>query len=193
MLISRAVTANTATADRTTVVISQRRFLVGVPESFAMVKLQRLHIEPGAFVGMADGIVAPRALHALRLAVCHVPVNRLGDVLVTAAAGRFRHSEIKISDADRVRVVSGREVHRMEETVARLYRVFPGYIGRRVAIVAGRGKMMARLHPTVILRAHGVTVRARDGIILQIGITFGVNKGIGAHADKGSEKKRGDD
>src|SRR5579864_5769614 len=193
MLMSSAVTANTATADRTTVAISQRRFLVGVPESIAMVKLQRLQIEPGAFVGMAYGIVATRAVHTLGMVVCHVSVNRLGDVLVTAAAGRFRHSEIKIGDADGVGIPRGREVHGMEKTVARLDRVFPGYVGGRVAIVAGRGKVMARLHPPVILRAHGVTVRTRDRVILQIRITFGVNKGIRAHADKGSEKKRDDD
>src|SRR5579884_2533875 len=128
MLMSSAVTANTATADRTTVAISQRRFLVGVPESFAMVKLQRLQIEPGAFVGMADGIVATRAVHALGTIVCHVPVDCLGNVPVTAAAGRFRHSEIKIGDADGVRIPPSREVHGMEETVARLDRVFPSYV-----------------------------------------------------------------
>src|ERR1035441_7938136 len=50
--------------------------------------------------------------------------------------------------------------------------------------------MMARLQPRFVLCLHDMTVGAGRGIIRQVGIPFGVDKGVGAKADYHSEKNR---
>src|SRR5690242_4310542 len=124
MLMSWAVTANTATPNTATIAINNRRFPLRVPESFGMVTLQRLQVEPGALVGMSNRVVASRAHHALRVAMGDISVDGLGDVLMTAAARRFGNSAIKVRYADRVGVVPRSEIKRMKEPVARFNRVF---------------------------------------------------------------------
>ena len=71
-----------------------------------------------------------------------------------------------------------RKIIRMPEAVRCFGVIFADSIGRRVAVVAGRNGMMARFLPAVILFPHDMTVGARTGIIAQIRITFGVNKGV---------------
>ena len=60
----------------------------------------------------------------------------------------------------------------------------------RVAVVAGSGRVVTGLDPAIVLGPHYVTVGACRGIIFQIGISFGVDKGVTAYTDGDSDEQR---
>lgn len=127
-----------------------------------------------------------RALHALGLAMDILPVNGLGNRQVAVAARCFHHLVAQSGDLNRVRIFSGGEVKRMKETVSRLHRVFADQVVRRVTVIARRRGMMAGLEPSVVLVVHHMAVGACAGIVEEVGVALGINKGITANADDGA-------
>ncbi len=101
------------------------------------------------------------------------------------AARFFGHLAVSLGYLDRLVERVGSEIIRMPKTVGGLCVVFADEIMRRVAIVAGRDRMMARLLPAVVLLIHYVAVGTRRWIIAQVGITLRVNERV--HADAGGQ------
>ena len=132
---------------------------------------------------MSDGIVAACALQSFGAAVHHVAVNRRSYVLVAAAAGVLGDFLVELRDLEGVGIFSAGEVKRVPETIVGLNGVPPDEIVRRVAIVTHSDRMMARLHTGVVLRLHDVAVGAGSRIIAEVGITLGVNEGVGPQAN----------
>ncbi len=114
---------------------------------------------------MADGIVAARALQTCRLAVRDVAIDRRGDRLMAPAAGVLGDLVIELCNLDGVGIPAAGEVKRMPESVVRLHCIFADDVVRCVAIVAGRGRVVTRLHPRVVLLLHDVAIRASRGIV----------------------------
>jgi hypothetical protein len=121
---------------------------------------------------MADGKVAPGTHDFLGVAVNVIAVDRLRDALVAAPAGGFGHLEIERSDADVVGIFASREVERVKKSVAGFHRVLADQVVWRMAVIAGGGRPMAGLDPRIILRAHGMAVRAGSGIVQQVRVSF---------------------
>jgi len=136
--------------------------------------------------------MAACALQSLCLSVDNVAVDGLRDVFVAMAASRFGYLVVEVGDPDDVRVVPCSEIERMEESVRSLNRIFADDIVRRVAIVAGRHRMMARLDPCVILRLHDVAICASLRVICEVGVALGVNECIQADTDDESGEYRND-
>ena len=113
-----------------------------------------------------------------------VAIDGFRDGLVAPAAGGFRYLEIECRDPNIVGISAGREIEGMEEAVARLDGILTHQVMWRVAIVAGGRGMMGRLDPGVVLRAHGMTVRAGCGVVEQIGVALGVNEGVRTNAEQ---------
>src|SRR5271169_4715909 len=107
--------------------------------------------------------MAASALQTTCLAVNHVAVNRGSNVFVTATAGVLGDFVIEPGDLDRVGIAAGGEVEGMPESVVGLHRIFADDVMRSVAVVAGRDRMMTRLHPRVVLCLHDVAVGAGHG------------------------------
>jgi len=139
---------------------------------------------------MADRIVATRTLQTLRLAVNDVAVNGRGDLLMTAPARTLSHLVIELCYLNVVGIPAGGEIKRMPESVVRFHRILTHNIVRRVTIIAGGHRVMAGLHPRVILRLHDVAIGARHRIVREVGISFGVNKRIRRHAGGHTEHDR---
>jgi hypothetical protein len=57
--------------------------------------------------------------------VYYISIDRLRDVLVTAAARRLSDLVIEVRDANIVRVQTGSEIEGVEKSVRSLYRVLP--------------------------------------------------------------------
>src|SRR5688572_19045783 len=91
--------------------------------------------------------------------------DSLYDLLMTFAARQFGHLTSARSDVNVVFKPSCREIVRVPETVA----CFRGVLGdesrRRVTIVAHSYGSMARLHPTIKLVLHDMTIHAGFSII----------------------------
>ena len=132
---------------------------------------------------MAHRVMAARALQAGRLAVNYIAVDRRCDRFVTAAAGIFCDLVIELGDLDGVGISAAGEIEGMPESVVRLHRVFPDDVVRGVTVVAGGNRMMAALHPGVILRLHHVTVGACRWIVGEIRISFGINERVSGKAN----------
>ena len=180
MLIRSAVTANVATAAKTTTARKSRR---DRPASGLLGLFMRTPGRNGdearrCRLRVSDGIVAASALKAFRFAVYYISVDRRRDRFMAPAAGVLHHLVIELGDLDRVGISAASEIKRMPETVVRLHSIFPHNVVWSVAIVACRHRVMARFHPGVVLRLHHVTVCAGSGIVRQVGISLGINKGI---------------
>jgi hypothetical protein len=72
----------------------------------------------------------------------------------------------------------------MPEAVVRLDGIFPQNIARSVAVVAGGGSVVAGLQPGVILGTHHVAVGTGRGIVGEVGISLGIDKGEPAEANE---------
>jgi hypothetical protein len=94
------------------------------------------------------------------VALLEIAVNRHRQRLMTAPASGFGYLQVEPGNPDVVRIIAGGEIKRMKKSVARLDRVFPHEIVRCVTVVAGGRGVVARLHPGVVLRAHGMAVGA---------------------------------
>ena len=116
-----------------------------------------------------------------------------GDVLMTATARVFRNFVIEAGDLNRVGISAAGEIKGVPETVIGFYRVFADDIVRRVAIVAGGDGVMAGLQPGIVLRPHHMAVGAGLGIVREIGITLGIDEGIGAKAEGQAQQGGSDD
>ena len=92
--------------------------------------------------GVSDREMTARAQDPFGLIVYAVPVNRLGNGLMTAPASSFGHLAVKSGDLNRIRVSTGREIERMEKSVGRLDRVFSNDIVGCVTIIAGSRRVM---------------------------------------------------
>lgn len=110
---------------------------------------------------MAYGRVTARTLKFIGFTVHSINVDVLHNVLVTTTASRFCDIQIKLCDLNVVWIVAGCEIKRMEETIACLDRLLPDEIVRRMTVVAGGGGAVTRLHPRIMLGAHGVAIGAR--------------------------------
>ena len=138
---------------------------------------------------MTDRIVASRAFKTLRLAVRNIPVDRRGDLFMTAPARAFRNAVIELRDFDGVGIPASGEVKGVPEAVVGLHRVLAEEIMRRVAIVACCDRMVARLHPGVVLALHDMTIRARGRIIRQVGISLGIKKRVRGKTEPYSDQE----
>ena len=125
---------------------------------------------------MSHRIVTAGTLQPGCLAVNDVAINRRGDRFMTAAAGIFCDLMIELRDLDGVRIASAGEVKGMPESVVRFDRVFSNDVVWRVTVVAGCDRVMARLHPCVVLRLHDVAIGAGGGIVGEIRISLGINE-----------------
>src|SRR5450755_2452138 len=190
--MSRAVIAKTASAASTMVATSQRRFPAVPWELSGMGQTPGVHscwcVQPRAFVGMADGIVAAGAQDALRIAMrrvaSEVTVDRIRYPLVAAAAGGLRHFQVEGRDTDVVGVEAGSEVEGMKEAVAGLDGILAREVVGRMTVVASGGGMMARLNPGVVLGTHGVAIGARRRVVQQVRVALGVDECISAKTEK---------
>ena len=132
---------------------------------------------------MADRTVATRALQAFGLAVYDIAVDGRSDVLVTAAAGILGDLVVELGDFDGVGIVAAGEVERVPESIVSFDRVFSDEVVRRVAVIAGSNRVVARFLPGIVLRLHNMAVSTRGRIARQIGISLGVDEGISAQTD----------
>ena len=109
--------------------------------------------------------------------------DSVDNVLMTFATGFFRYFSTARRDVNVVVKPAGREIVGMPEPVARFSCVLADESRRRMTIVADSNGAMARLHPTIELVLHDVTVRACFGIVRQVRISTCVDKGVRADAD----------
>lgn len=133
-------------------------------------------------VHVSDRTMATHAGNAF-IAFCRMRRNSLRQIGMAFHAGLFSDFQIAFADLNRfVKSASG-EIKRMPESVGSLGQVFANSARRRVAIVASRHRAMRRLHPSIVLFVHHMAIGAGLRIVGQIGITFGVNKGVNTNAD----------
>jgi len=131
-----------------------------------------------------NGIVAAGAFQTPGPSVHDIAVNGRRDAFMASPAGILDHFVVELRDLDGVGVVPGREIERVPEPIVGLDRVLSDDVVRRVAVIADRDHMMARLQPRFILRLHHMTIRAGFRIVGEVGVSLGVEKGVCAQADK---------
>ena len=129
-----------------------------------------------------------RALQALRFAVNDVAVDRGGDVFMAAAAGVFDDSMVEFRDLDRVWIPTGREVKGMPEAVIGFHGILAENVVGRMAVIAGGGRAVAGFQPGIVLRPHHMTIRASFGVVREIGVPLGVDKGKSAEPDQQAQR-----
>jgi hypothetical protein len=126
-------------------------------------------------------------LQPFGLAVYDIAVDGRSDVLVTAAAGVLGHVVVELGDFNSVGIVAAGEVERVPESVISLDRVFSDEVVRRVAVIAGSDRVVARFLPGIVLRLHDMAVSTRGRIVRQVGISLGVDEGICAETDDNTQ------
>src|SRR4029077_9101069 len=131
----------------------------------------------GGSFGVSDGKVASGALESGGFAVNYVSVDGGGDAFVAVAAGVLGDFVIELRDLDGVGIPAGGEVEGMPESVVGLDGVLAENVVRSVAVVAGRGRVMARLQPGIVLRLHHVAVGAGGRVVGEVGVSLGVAEG----------------
>src|SRR5215831_1968426 len=136
---------------------------------------------------VADGVVTARALEPGGVTVHYISVNGRGNRFVASPAGILDHPVIEFRDLNGVGVISAGEVERVPESVVRFYRVLSDDVVRRVAVIAGGHRMVARFHPGIVLRLHNVAVRTSGRVVGHVRVSLGVDEGVGAKADGDSE------
>jgi hypothetical protein len=119
--------------------------------------------------------------------------HRLHDVFVTAKAVSLGDLAVARKNPDRLVERSGREIERVPEAVADLRRVLSDEIVRCVAVVAHGDRTMAALYPAVELFAHDVAVRARAGIVREIGVAPCIDEGVARETHERAEDDGGYD
>lgn len=113
---------------------------------------------------MSDLAVAVHTIeHLLRIAGMRIDAGH--DLLMAADTVFLERGGIERLDHDRLVKILEREAFRMVVAVDRFARVFPDQVVRRMAIVAGRNRMVRRLQPAVVLLAHDVAVHTSLWIV----------------------------
>src|SRR3569833_1036934 len=131
---------------------------------------------------MADGVMTARAHDSLGVAVCTVAVDGCRNAFMAMPAGAFHDLVIELRDLDVVWIVAACEIEGMPEAVVRFDRVFSNDVVWCVAVVAGRGAVVARLDPSVVLLTHDVAVYARLRIVGEVGVPLRVDERVPANA-----------
>lgn len=127
--------------------------------------------------GVADVAVAMHTGHAvsaLPLSIQHEGV--VGDLLMAVHAGVLRDAAVAGLDLDRLVVVVQSEGERVEETVVCLGDPLADRMMGKVAIVADRHVVVARLLPSVEVTLHHVAIGAGFRVVAQIARTLPVSK-----------------
>ena len=114
-------------------------------------------------------------------------VDIVHDVLMTFAAGIFRHAPAAFLDLDRVVKFARGERERMKKAVLGFREILGHEPGRRMAIVARCDRAMAGLHQPSRWSVHDVAVGAGIGIVPEIGRTLGVNEGVTPESHRRSD------
>ena len=137
---------------------------------------------------MADVGVAADAGHGA--VVGQAGIDFVDDVLMTFAAGIFGHAPAALLHLDRIVKVARGEGERMKEAVFGFGEILRNESGRRVAVVAGRDRAMARLHLGVEVIPHDVAVGAGVGIVAEIRVALRVNESEAAEPERGADRDR---
>lgn len=75
----------------------------------------------------------------------------------------------------------------MPEPVPSLGRIFADEIMRRVAIVTGCDRLVARLQPAAVLIFHDVAIRTGERIVAHVRIALTVPERVNTHPDRKAE------
>src|SRR5215470_6716446 len=189
MLMSSAAMATVASAASATTRASMRRDAgAGFSGMSVMIVSCKNGLrDGGGGLGVSDGEMAAGALESCGLAVNDVAVDGGGDALVAVAAGILGDLVIELRDLDGVGIPAGGEVERVPEAVVRLDGVFSENVVGRMTVVAGGGRVMARLQPGIVLRAHDVAIGAGGRVVGEIGVSLGVDECKEAEAEEEAE------
>ena len=108
-------------------------------------------------------------------------------VLMTADTFVLNYIFIKSLDPQRFREITGSKGSAVIPSVDGFYRIFTKKIVRGMAVITGSCSMMARAGPGIKMLSHDVAVFAGNRVILQIGSTLRVVKGISGQAEYGTQ------
>jgi len=111
---------------------------------------------------------------------------------MTMNATLLKDTAVSRPDHQGVMKVLQRKRFRMSKAVLGLDRIFSNQVMRCVAIIASGDGMMTGFGPTVVIVTHDMTIRARGGIIAQVGETFAIGIGIGAASQHDSKQRAQD-
>ena len=137
---------------------------------------------------MAHGKMTTSALYPAGVAVDILGIDGLCDGRMAAPACGFDDLAVEAGDLNRVRIISGGEIKRVKETVARLHRILADNIVRGMAVVAGSHGMMAGFHPATGLLIHYMAVGAGAGVVEKIRISARIKESIAAEPDKSADQ-----
>lgn len=131
---------------------------------------------------MPDRAVAANARHIARMQSVAAADDGVNDRLMAMPAGLFRDLSVAFSDHYRFVKIIRSEIIRMPKTVPCLRKILIGEILRRMAIVAGSDRTVARFHPAGILLLHHVAIGTRSRVIAQVRIALCIPECIQADA-----------
>lgn len=131
---------------------------------------------------MPDVPMTPYTGNLLEVAFRAGNSDRLDHRLMAVSARFLSNAAVPLGYLYRFVKGIRRKVIGMPETIRRLRVVFADEVMRRVTIVAGGDRMVARFLPAVKLLVHHVAICTRSGIIAQVGITLRVNERVHAYA-----------
>jgi len=114
------------------------------------------------------------------------------DGAVAAPAVLLDDRSVEGLDLDRIGEIPEREVKRVPEAVPGLRGHLADGIVGRVAVVAGRGRVVRGAHPAVVLLAHDVAVRAGVGIVGEVGAAMGIGEGVEPRAHRHADGEAGE-
>jgi len=107
---------------------------------------------------------------------------------MTLATRIFGNAQASTLDLDRFVKLARGKGERMEESMLGFGEILWDKSGRRMTVVAGRDRSMARFDPAIEMVLHDVTVGAGLGIVAQVGCTLRIDKGVASdtycHADR---------
>jgi hypothetical protein len=104
--------------------------------------------------------------------------------LMASSARLLGDLSVSLRDLDRFVESAEREVVRMPKTVPSLRRILSDHIRRRVAVVTGSYRFMARFQPAIVLVVHYVAVSTGGRIVAQIGCTFAIPERVQTNAHR---------
>ena len=139
-----------------------RREAIALAHASGYVQVQSTSLLPHR--AMPDRGVAADAVQRLSTLTRTVVDQFADEIAVTGDAVFFQDARVTRLDPDWLVKVLQREAFRVPKTVLGLGQILADQIVRRVAVVASREGMMARLLPTVVLISHDVTIDARRTI-----------------------------
>src|ERR1051325_2210408 len=128
--------------------------------------------------------MAAGTLNFIDLAVHSAKINVLHNILVTTPTSRLRNLQIKPCDLNVVWIAPCSEIEGVKKTVTCLDGILAYEIVRRMAIVASRGRVVARFHPRIVLDTHSMAIGAGGRIIQHVRVPLCVNKAVPCHPKK---------